>query len=602
MRRPEGSGRRGEAGQQSLIEQGSVRLERATSSWTHVKTLPLRFPTFHPQGLVFVGEHAFLSSVEVLEEPQRIPPSSDRTAGRGLGHLFVISSHGELVHDIPLGEGAIYHPGGLDFDGHRIWVPVAEYRERSNTIVCAVDPVSRAVTEMFRVQNHVSWVVSDATNGIVYGADWGSRHFFTWSATGKLLDEWTNPSDFVDYQDCQYLGSGRVVCGGSSALPSAPGADPDGYELGGIAVVNFPDRRIDHETAVALFSPGGHVITWNPLTVTANAGNLFFHVAPDDGDERNGTELLTYKTAISAPITSGIRRRRARKLDGPTSRLPVSVEGKSLEYESGFLRKAAQEAALSVGPMLSGAFRSAMDHDFKRDSHDIVTVHDRASEENISAFIMAAVPDSTIIGEETGERGTGRVRWYIDPIDGTSNFARGIALWCVSIAAVVNGRVVAGVIYDPVAGDVFAADLSGAWLNSKPLIARACEEESAATIVSSFPNAQDLDLLGAEALDVHGTLVREFQAVRNLGSGALNLAHVAAGWADATMGFATNPWDVAAGVLILERAGGSYHGYAAGALASPNFLAPDYYAVGSGANYPTMRGLVERLSARRAAP
>jgi len=250
----------------------------------------------------------------------------------------------------------------------------------------------------------------------------------------------------------------------------------------------------------------------------------------------------------------------------------TEVEEIDAKEESESLRKTAEEAALSVGPLLMAAFRSAMDLDFKRDLHDVVTIHDKASEERIASVILGAVPDSTLVGEEGGRRGAGRVHWYVDPIDGTSNFARGIALWCVSIAAVIEGRVVAGVIYNPVAGDVFSADLNGAWLNDQPLIARATGDELAATIVSSFPDSQDLKLFGTEALNVHATLLHDFQAVRNLGSGALNLAHVAAGWADATMGFATQPWDVAAGVLILEQAGGT--------------------------DYPTLRKVVESLSAR----
>ena len=280
--------------------------------------------------------------------------------------------------------------------------------------------------------------------------------------------------------------------------------------------------------------------------------------------------------------------------DGSGARRMTSVE------ESEFLRDTAREAARSVRADLLAAFRSVMDLRFKRDVHDIVTVHDKASEDTITSVILAAVPDSTVVGEEGGESGAGRVHWYVDPIDGTSNFARGIALWCVSIAAVVDGRVVAGVIDNPVMDEVFSADLNGAWLNGQPLVARAATDELRATIVSSFPNAHDLKLFGTEALSAQATLIHGFQAVRNLGSGALNLAHVAAGWADATMGFATKPWDVAAGVLILEQAGGSYLGYCSGALTSPSFLAPDYLAVGSGADYPTLRHVVEDLSSRRA--
>lgn len=268
------------------------------------------------------------------------------------------------------------------------------------------------------------------------------------------------------------------------------------------------------------------------------------------------------------------------------------------EQESELLLETARSAALRVGDQLRGAFRTAMDLEFKRDVHDIVTVHDRASEATIVSVILAAIPDSAIVGEEGGARGTGRVHWYIDPIDGTSNFARGIALWCVSIAAAIEGRVVAGVIFDPVSDNVFTASLNGAWLNGRRLVARASTHEAGATMVSSFPAARDLQLFANEALIAHGTLLKSFQAVRNFGSAALCLAHLAAGWADATMGFSTSPWDVAAGILLLEQAGGTYRGYSNGAADSPSFLAPDFYGVGGGAIYPTLRDTVERLSGR----
>jgi len=267
------------------------------------------------------------------------------------------------------------------------------------------------------------------------------------------------------------------------------------------------------------------------------------------------------------------------------------------EEESRRLRSTATAAALSVRDQLIAAFRTTMQLDFKRDVHDIVTVHDKASERQIVSMILDAVPDSTIIGEEGGRSGSGRVSWYIDPIDGTSNFARGIALWCVSIAAVVDGRVVAGVVFNPISGDLFSADLTGSWLGDRRLDTRAAGDELSATIVSSFPNSRDLQRFDNAALDAQGTLLVGFQAVRNFGSAALCLTHVAAGWADATMGFSTSPWDVAAGILILEQSGGTYLGYSRGVIDSPSFLAPDFVAVGGGAHYPTLLSVVEKLSA-----
>lgn len=266
--------------------------------------------------------------------------------------------------------------------------------------------------------------------------------------------------------------------------------------------------------------------------------------------------------------------------------------------ESAALRETAMRAAHSVDGQLLAAFRVPMDKDFKRDRHDIVTVYDKASEKQIISVIFDEVPDSTIIGEEGGTNGDGRVHWHIDPIDGTSNFSRGLAGWCVSIAAAIEDELVAGVILHPCSGDLFSADLTGARLNGAPLVSAAATDELDATIVSSFPNAKDLGLFGADAMAAQMRLLESFQAVRNLGSGALNLAYVAAGWADATMGFTTNSWDISAGLFILEQAGGSFFGYRNGLPATPKYSASDYFAVGAGAAYPTLQNVVESYSAR----
>ena len=272
-------------------------LDRRTH-WELVARVPLNFPTHHPQGLAFAGEYIFLSSVQVLEDPLPLPDPGRRSPGRGVGHIFVLDRHGKLVRDIVLGEKDMYHPGGIDFDGDKIWVSVAEYRDESNSIILTIDPVSFQVSERFRVPDHIGWVVSDLENGVVHGGSWGSRKFYTWSPEGRELDNWDNPSGFIDYQDCQYAGAGRVICSGISILPLPPGDGDGEYELGGLAIIDLLKHRIIHETPIQLFSTAGHVVTRNPFALTAAPGGLFLHVAPDDGSEVNGTELLTYKAAV----------------------------------------------------------------------------------------------------------------------------------------------------------------------------------------------------------------------------------------------------------------------------------------------------------------
>jgi hypothetical protein len=269
-----------------------TQLSRRTA-WDLVGATPLRFPTFHPQGMVDVGEFTFLSSVEVVESPT--PYATPASPGRGVGHLFVIDAAGALVRDIVLGEGDMYHPGGIDFDGTELWVPVGEYRPARNSLVLTVDPQTFAVTERFRVPDSIGWVVGDSAGGLVHGGNWGSRRFYTWSVDGREHDRWDNPSSFVDYQDCQFAGSGNAICSGLAALSAPDGRE---YELGGIAVIDLVHHAIVHETPIQLFSTAGHVVTRNPFTLGADDDGLLLRVAPDDGDEINGTEILSYRPTL----------------------------------------------------------------------------------------------------------------------------------------------------------------------------------------------------------------------------------------------------------------------------------------------------------------
>src|SRR5262245_49285332 len=113
-----------------LVAERVQKLTRAVR-WQPVAEIPLGFRTHHPQGMVKIGDTFFVSSVEIVKPTTRYPElrdGYDRDTGEGVGHLFKIDAKGNLLADLKLGEGAIYHPGGIDYDGHHIWVPVAEYR------------------------------------------------------------------------------------------------------------------------------------------------------------------------------------------------------------------------------------------------------------------------------------------------------------------------------------------------------------------------------------------------------------------------------------------------------------------------------------------
>lgn len=239
------------------------------------------------------------------------------------------------------------------------------------------------------------------------------------------------------------------------------------------------------------------------------------------------------------------------------------------------LAETAETAARAVAGRLTAAFRSRVDVAYKRDFHDPVTEHDRAAEAVIREVICSRHPGSVVVGEEDGERGSGRLRWYVDPIDGTANFAHGLAFFCTSVAAAVAGEVVAGVVYDPVRDDAFVATPSGAYRNGVPLASGGARTDAEALLLTGYPSPRELTEPGV--LEGFGALVGAFGTVRRPGSAALSLAHVAAGWADVAYGTSVRPWDVAAGSLLVQRAGGCYLPVGGGADVPP-WRAPGYLA------------------------
>lgn len=276
------------------------KVDRNTT-WTKTDTIALSFPTYHPQSMEVVGNRIFMTSVQVIEAPQKYATpvdGYDRTPGKGIGHLFVMDRQGHLLKDITLGEGNMYHPGGLDFDGHSLYLPVAQYRPNSSAIVYKVDPTTYAVTKLFTVGDHIGGVVYDRKTRHLIGQSWGSRRFYDWTLEGKQKGFWLNENHFTDYQDCEYVEFRKTLCSGVTGLPAQPGAST-GYELGGFTMIDLADRhRITHEVPLQLWSPAGHVITRNPTDLDADGNHLTLYAAPDDEGEGPGTQILIYEADV----------------------------------------------------------------------------------------------------------------------------------------------------------------------------------------------------------------------------------------------------------------------------------------------------------------
>jgi len=190
-----------------------------------------------------------------------------------------------------------------------------------------------------------------------------------------------------------------------------------------------------------------------------------------------------------------------------------------------------------------------------------VTEFDVASEEFIIATLRSVLPESSFLGEEGGRStGSGPVAWVIDPLDGTVNFAHGIPIFCVSIAAVVNDEIVAGCIYHPLQDELFAAAKGeGATLNGRPIQVSSSSMLNSSFLVTGFPyNVMENPL---RCIEQFSEIVGRGIPVRRLGSAALDLAYVAAGRFDGFWEVALHPWDMAAGVLLVQEAGGTVTHY-----------------------------------------
>jgi len=274
------------------VGEKALKLTRATA-WKQVAAIPIGFPTFHPQGMIKIGDAFFVSSVDIKKPTTRYPQSQDgydRDTGEGVGHLIKFDAKGTLIADLTLGEGSVYHLGGMDYDGKSIWVPAAEYRPNSRSILYRVDPTTMKATEVLRYGDQIGGLVYNTESKTLHGVSWGSRRFYRWTFDndGKVSNAGTPPeqlrvpnrSHYIDYQDCKYLGKQEALCSGLNMYQ--PKKDGPRFALGGFEIVDLTANQAIYQIPIELWTEGGLPMTYNPFWIEATNNGLRAYFMPED--------------------------------------------------------------------------------------------------------------------------------------------------------------------------------------------------------------------------------------------------------------------------------------------------------------------------------
>lgn len=219
------------------------------------------------------------------------------------------------------------------------------------------------------------------------------------------------------------------------------------------------------------------------------------------------------------------------------------------------------QAALRAGNLLRKGFGTTYEISLKPGNQNLVTDFDKAAEKTIIETILKYFPEDAILAEESGSKPTSSsTLWIIDPLDGTVNFANNIPVFSVSIAAYTHHEALCGVIYQPITEELFVAKKGmGAFLNGSPIQVTSKKDFDRAVLATGFPYNVDEDPL--HCIETFAKMTRLGVPIRRLGSAAIDLAYVAAGRYDAYWEVSLQPWDLAAGKLLVEEAGGKVTHY-----------------------------------------
>lgn len=290
-----------------------------TTIWKSIQNITLEGDTYEPEGMVRLGdERYYVSTTETIDKPtsygnNTIINGTDRSPGSGFAHILLFDSDGGKIAQATYTQAGdiMYHLGGIDYDGERIWGTIAQYRPNTTARIVSFDPSTLKDTSYFEYRDHLGGIVHDTEANEVYCLNWGARNTSkfavphgndSYGSEGFIpaMEVSRNPSYFVDYQDCKFLGRPRLYDGRPTMLCSGLtnyGSGATEFQLGGIAIIDLKTMLPLDEVPITGLSALGVVLTENPMDVAVVDGKLRFYWMPD---QHNST-VYVYEAEPGSP-------------------------------------------------------------------------------------------------------------------------------------------------------------------------------------------------------------------------------------------------------------------------------------------------------------
>lgn len=269
------------------------------NEWQLVESIDLKFDTYHPQGMLKVDDTFYITTVKVERRPRYTRQGKQVSVmdeGAGKGYLMQFDAGGNLLKCIELCEGAIFHPGGMDFDGRYIWVPITKYYPYSRSLIVRVDVRSHQVEKVCYVDDSIGAIIHDTDNNILVGANWDADEFLTWQLDSVLEVKdaeltaaerrHANTAKHLAIQDGKYIGGGKMVGFGLKNGPKG--------RVGGFDVIDTRTFEKLRSADIELRTPRKSIVSGNPSTIEIVGDKMRLYFAPED----NKTTLYIYQTQI----------------------------------------------------------------------------------------------------------------------------------------------------------------------------------------------------------------------------------------------------------------------------------------------------------------